>query len=441
MEAVFRQTSSPLQGELRVPSDKSLSHRAVLFASLAEGHSHLKGVLDSEDVRATIRACEVLGARIHFEDEGPDGLRLRVTGWGLSGPEQPDIPVDCGNSGTTARLLMGALSGFPIDVTLTGDASLSRRPMQRVIDPLSRMGATFEFAQGHTLPVTVHGTGTLQPLAYASPVASAQVKTAILLAGLRACGVTRVTEPTLSRDHTERLLPAFGIGVTTDDAPGAAVNGPAVPVGHDVSVPGDPSSAAFIVSAALLVPDSRVHVRGVSLNPTRIGFLRVLERMGARLRAEQTGSEGTEPVGDIAADYSSGLTAVTVSTSEVPSLIDEVPILALVAACAHGTTRFEGVGELRVKESDRLDAVARGLQAFGVSVRAGDDWLEVDGPAELLGPQVSSLGDHRLAMTWAVGGLVAQGATRIDRFEAINVSYPDFVSHMTALGAEPGMPA
>ncbi len=427
--------SAPPRGTLRVPGDKSLSHRAVLFASMAEGHSVLTGVLDSEDVRATITACETLGAHIELlEPQGP-GLTLRVGGWGAVGPRQPSHPIDCGNSGTTARLLMGVLARYPVTVTLTGDASLSRRPMLRVIEPLSRMGARFDAQRGYTLPVTVHGTDRVEPLSYASSVASAQVKTAILLAGLGASGATHVTEPAPSRDHTERLFPAFGVSVGVDEHRGVSVHGPTVLRPHDVAVPGDPSSAAFIVAAALLTRGGDVTVVGASLNPTRIGFLRVLERMGADVTLVETASEGVEPVGSMTARHGNTLTAARIEAHEVASLVDEIPVLALVAAHAEGTTRFDGVSELRVKESDRLAAIVEGLSALGVTVRAGEEWLEVDGPAVFGGATLDSLGDHRLAMVWALAGLAGTAEVAIERFEAVNVSYPAFLTDIERLTA------
>lgn len=424
----------PLRGEVCVPGDKSLSHRAVLFASMAEGRSHLSGVLASADVHSTIAACRQLGARISIDGEEDGRLGpVEVLGWGTLGPSQPSSPVDCGNSGTTVRLLMGVLAGWPIEVTLTGDESLSRRPMRRVADPLTAMGASIETTPHGTLPVIVRGSERLAGAHYASPVASAQVKTAVLLAGLRAAGHTRITEPHLSRDHTERLLPAFGVPVDTDDAPGASVYGPAYLKSTDIAVPGDPSSAAFLVVAALLVPGSDVTLPGVSLNPTRIGFVRVLERMGADVSACVTQTHGEEPVGTITAGYSPVMSGTVVRAEEIPSLVDEVPILALAAACATGTTRFEGVGELRVKESDRLAAVTEGLTALGVTVRSGAEWLEVDGARQLTGTVLSSLGDHRLAMTWAVAAQIASGETEVRGIEAMRVSYPSFLDDLRGL--------
>jgi 3-phosphoshikimate 1-carboxyvinyltransferase len=436
MNRSFGPESDPLVGEVAVPGDKSLSHRAVLFSAMAEGMSTVHGVLDSADVRSTIDAVRALGAGVDLQ-LAPDGsLSGEIDGWGAYGPMAPDGPIDCGNSGTTARLLMGVLAGWPITVALTGDESLSRRPMRRVTEPLTAMGARFDTTEGGTLPVTVHGSASLTPFAYDSPVASAQVKTALLLAGTRAAGGVKVTEPALSRDHTERLLPAFGVPVTVDtDARSAALCGPVVPQATEIDVPRDPSSAAFLIAAALLVEGSEVTLRGVSLNPTRVGFLRVLVRMGGRVELLDQKTAGTEPVGTLKARYTPVLTATTVTAEEVPSLVDEVPVLALVAARARGTTRFEGVGELRVKESDRLQAIADGLLRLGVEVRSGDDWLEVDGVARLEGATLDALHDHRLAMVWAIAGLIADSPVTVEGYEAVEVSYPHFAEDIAALAA------
>lgn len=435
MTYLAQPAGGPLGGSLRVPGDKSISHRAVLFAAMSEGRSALRHVLDSEDVRSTIAAVSALGARVEVVAEGPTGLDLVVTGWGSAGPRAPEGPIDCGNSGTTCRLLMGLLAGWPIEVTLDGDASLRRRPMRRVMDPLSQMGATFTSQDGR-LPITMRGGG-LRPIEYDSPVASAQVTTALMLAGLRAEGATSVCEPALSRDHTARILPAFGVAVDHDSARfRMSVTGPVSLSAADVSVPADPSSAAFIAGAATLVPDSDVSITDVSLNPTRLGFVGVLQRMGAGVEVRETRSEGAEPVGDIVVRYRADLTATAIEPSEVPSLIDEIPLLAVVAASAHGTTRFNGVAELRVKESDRLSAVSDGLVALGVTARSGDDWLEVDGPARLHGTRLSSLGDHRLAMAWAVAALVADGPVEIEDWAAVAVSYPRFAEDLDSLRSQ-----
>lgn len=438
MQSHARGATGPLIGELVVPGDKSLSHRAVLFAAMAEGESHLTGVLDSADVRATIAAVTTLGSICEVTIAPDKSLSVTVTGWGAPGPVSPVGAIDCGNSGTTARLLLGVLAGYPgLTATLTGDESLSKRPMRRVTAPLELMGAQFVDRDG-CLPVTVAGA-QLTGIKYESPVASAQVKTAVLLAGIQAMGRTTVTEPAPSRDHTERLLPSFGIEVGRDE-PGnkAWVLGPAQLRASDVVVPADPSSAAFMVVGALLIPGSEITLPNVALNPTRIGFLRVLERMGADLEVTVSADASAEIRGAVVARYSPDLKATTVTATEIPSLVDEVPVLAVAAARAGGTTRFEGVEELRVKESDRLAAIADALGAMGVEVHATNDSLEITGPAHLRPAQVDSLGDHRLAMAWAIAALALaknDSEMLIDRFEAVDVSYPDFLEHLGRLGA------
>lgn len=437
MLASFRFQDEGLSGSMRVPGDKSLSHRAILFSAMAEGQTAVTAALDSEDVRATVRAVEALGATLQSSGDQRGGeYNLIVKGWGAAGPKSPSEPIDCGNSGTTARLLMGVLAGWPgVEATLVGDASLSKRPMRRVTEPLSAMGAHFETTEAGTLPITVRGAA-LSPIAYDSPVASAQVKTAVLLAGLRACGATRVTEPSLSRDHTERMLPVFGVDVVLDGAPGATVVGPVVLTGAgSVVVPGDPSSAAFPAVATAIVAGSSVELTLVDLNPTRTGFLRVMQRMGASVCVREEGPACGDPTGTLEVAYVPGLRSTTVTAEEVPTLVDEVPVLALLATQAAGTTRFEGVAELRVKESDRLAAIARGLSELGATVRSGDDWLEVDGPASLHGARLDSLGDHRLAMTWAIAGLIATEQVVVSDFEAVGVSWRDFGHDMGQLGA------
>ena len=425
-------TTGPLSGTVRVPGDKSISHRAVLFAAMAEGTSRLTGVLDSADVRSTLAAVTALGAQVDVAPARTVGLDITVTGWGVAGPHRPSSVIDCGNSGTTCRLLMGALAPWPVTVTLDGDPSLRRRPMRRVTDPLTLMGAGFTTTDGH-LPVTMEG-GSLRALRYESPIASAQVKTAILLAGLGARGVTTVIEPVTSRDHTERLLPAFGVGVGRDAASNSSwVEGPEQLAARDVAVPADPSSAAFIAGAAIVVPGSEVLLRDVALNPTRTGFLRVLERMGANVEVVLEGATGAEPSGTVRVRYTPGLRGTVVPSEEVPSLVDEVPLLAVVACSATGVTRFEGISELRVKESDRLSAIVDGLTTLGATVRAGRDWLEVEGPARLHGARLTSLGDHRLAMAWAVAALQADGSVEIEEWEAVDVSYPDFARDLGSL--------
>jgi 3-phosphoshikimate 1-carboxyvinyltransferase len=426
--------SGPLSGSVRVPGDKSISHRAVLLAAMSDGSCRLDGVLDSRDVRSTMDAVSALGARVTVTGGSEQGLILDVDGWGVAGPVEPARAIDCGNSGTTARLLLGVLAGWDVAVTLTGDASLSCRPMLRVAGPLELMGASVRTAEAGTLPVVIRGGG-LRAARVELPVASAQVKSAVLLAGLQARGRTVVIEPAPSRDHTERMLPAFGVGVGRHAHENECwVDGPVRLSAADLSVPGDPSSAAFLVAGALLVPGSAVTLTDVALNPTRTGFLSVLGRMGGLVGAAPGRATGAEPVGAITAAFGGDLEGVLVDAREVPSLVDEVPVLAVVAAHARGTTRFEGVGELRVKESDRLEAVRAGLSAMGVTVRCGEDWLEVEGPARLSAASLTSLGDHRLAMAWAIAGLVADGPVSIEGWEAVAVSYPRFADDLAALG-------
>lgn len=433
MSRVARRASGPLRGCVRVPGDKSISHRAVLFAAMAEGSSRLVGVLDSQDVRSTIDAVGALGAGVEIEDAGPRGLDVVVRGWGSGGPSRPRRSIDCGNSGTTARLLMGVLAGWDVPVTLTGDASLARRPMRRVTAPLASMGAFFEASEGGTLPIVMRGGG-LRPLDATLDVASAQVKSALLLAGLRAPGRTLVREPAPSRDHTERMLPAFGVPVGRRiEANEAWVTGPVVPEAADVVVPGDPSSAAFLACAAAMVPGSDVMLEEVALNPTRTGFVRVLERMGADVAVTATGASGSEPMGTLRVRGTAALSGCVVTPGEVPSLIDEIPVLAVLATAAAGTTRFDGIEELRVKESDRLAAITQGLQALGARARSGADWLEVDGAVKLTTAELDSLGDHRLAMAWAVAALGSSGDVRIARWEAVDVSYPTFAEDLASL--------
>ncbi len=435
MNRSFGPGCPPLTGVVHVPGDKSLSHRAVLFSAMADGTTRVAGVLESADVRSTIEAVRALGAHVELESQPDGSLAGQIRGWGVSCPLTWEPVIDCGNSGTTVRLLMGVLAGWPTRVTLTGDESLSTRPMRRVTDPLSQMGAEFELNDAGTLPIMMRGCARLKAIDYESPVASAQVKSAILLAALHGDGTTRVTEPALSRDHTERLLPAFGVSVDSDPVRcSASVTGPVTPLASaDIVVPRDPSSAAFIAVAALVVPGSRVVLPGVSLNETRTGFLRVLERMGADIQVVPWTEAGTERVGELVVAYSPAMTGTVVDASEIPSLVDEVPILALAASRAVGVTRFEGVGELRVKESDRLSAIVEGLQALGVDAEAQGDSLIVNGSSQLDGATLDSRGDHRLAMTWAVAGLIAEAPVQIVGFEAVDVSYPRFAEDLAAL--------
>ena len=417
--------SGPLTGDIAVPGDKSMSHRALIFGALASGETRICGLLEGDDVLRTAAAVRAFGAEIE---------RLAAGEWRVRGAEwqSPAEPVDCGNSGTGARLLMGAAAGFPIQVTFTGDESLSGRPMDRVLAPLRAMGARTD---GQTLPVTIHG-GDLHGIRFVNEKASAQVKSAILLAGLRASGEVKVVEPSLSRDHSENMLRAFGCEVRSE-AGVISLGGTRTLAGTDVLIPGDPSSAAFPIVAALLVPGSRITVRKMMVNPLRIGLLTTLREMGADMRLEDERSEGGEAVADVVVATSS-LNGVDVPALRAPSMIDEYPILAVAAAFANGHTVMHGLSELRVKESDRLAATIAGLRACGVRAWDEGDSLIVEGlggpPAG--GAQVEAHHDHRIAMSFLVLGLAAQRPVTVDSADMIATSFPDFVPLMRSLGAD-----
>jgi len=425
----------PLDGSTRVPGDKSISHRAILFSAMAEGTTRVSGVLDSGDVRSSIQAVRKLGAKVNLEKSIDGSLEGGITGWGAAGPKQPDEPIDCGNSGTTARLLMGVIAPWNIRVTLTGDESLVKRPMRRITAPLMKMGVNFEPAGRETLPITVVGDGELQPIDYDAPMSSAQLKTAVLLAGLYANGTTTVTEPSPSRNHTELMLPEYGAD-TTAGYRTASVNGPCQLKACEVTVPGDPSSASFLVCAAVLKPGSNIQVENVSLNPARIGFVRTLERMGAEIDTRVTGYAGKEAYGIISAAYSPRLTGCEIPAQHIASEIDEIPVLAIVAAFARGITVFRGVGELKVKESNRLQAVIEVLGMLGVDAWEEGDDLYIQGQPGLKVPEgivFDSKKDHRLAMTWSIIGLCGDKPVGIRDFDAVKVSFPSFRAQFEGL--------
>ena len=432
---IIEPLGGPLAGDVSVPGDKSISHRAVLFSAMAAGTSHLTGVLDSEDVRASIRAVEALGAVVSLDRQADGTLTGTVTGWGAEGPSQPDAPIDCGNSGTTARLLMGIVAPWDIKVTITGDESLKKRPMRRIVAPLAKMGVDFVPETPETLPITVCGNRALRAIDYASPMASAQLKTAVLLAGVFADGTTTVTEPAPSRNHTELMLPEFNVP-TTAGTRVATVTGPAEMLASDVVVPGDPSSAAFVAAAALLKPGGSVIIQNVSLNPARIGFVRTLERMGADIRESYGGHEGKEPRGTITVNFTPVLRGCEVPSQHIASVIDEIPVLALVAAHARGITVFHEVGELRVKESDRLAAIIDGLALLGVDAwEEGDDWVG-EGGRRLQAPggrAPESCGGPRAATTWAPVGACGRIPVSVTDFTCVAVSYPDFLADLKEL--------
>ena len=415
-----------LVGHVAVPGDKSISHRAVLLGALCDDETSVSGFGRSADTEATIAAVRALGVEV--EEDGPDALRVR--GRGLSGLRAPDAPIDCENAGTLVRLLAGILAGQHGTFTLTGDASLSGRPMERIAEPLRWMGAGVETTEGH-LPLVVEGR-PLQGIDYALPVASAQVKSAVLLAGLFAEGETTVVEPAPTRDHTERMLAAAGADVTVRATSVTVRRAARLSLGR-VEVPGDFSSAAPFLVVATLVPGSELHVHGVNLNPRRTGLLGILERMGARITVYNRREVGGEPAGDLEV-HAAPLVGTTVGADEVPVAIDELPLFALAAACARGESVLRGAAELRAKESDRIDATVDALRAIGVRARATDDGLRITGvPARPRGGRIASRGDHRLAMLGAVAGLASREGVRLADADAVTVSFPGFFEMLAEL--------
>lgn len=435
-KALWSKACPPLSGDIRVPGDKSVSHRALMFGALAIGETVVEGLLEGEDVLRTAAAMKQLGASVERRDNGTWVLQGR----GVGGLAEPADVLDMGNAGTGARLLMGLLASHPFTAVLTGDASLRSRPMARVTTPLAQMGATFTGRSGGRLPMAVTGTETPVPITYTLPVASAQVKSAILLAGLNTPGETTVIEPEPTRDHTELMLRAFGADVRVEDrADGSRVitlTGQPELTGRAIVVPSDPSSAAFPVAAALIVPGSHITVRGVGMNPLRTGLYTTLREMGADLTITNERIEGGEPVADLVVRHGP-LKGVSVPAERAPSMIDEYPILSVVAAFASGETRMNGLAELRVKESDRLSLMANGLAACGVTVRIeGDDLIVTGtGAAPKGGQNIAVNLDHRIGMSFLVLGMAAQEAVGIDDESAIGTSFPGFSALMTGLGA------
>ena len=437
--AAFKSTG-PLKGRVRVPGDKSISHRSLMLSALAVGESSVEGLLEGEDVLATAAAMRAMGADIA---RGADG-RWTIHGVGVGGLLQPASALDMGNSGTSTRLLMGLVASHPIIANFTGDASLSKRPMNRVIEPLSQMGAEFTASPGGRLPLMLRGICPAVPIDYRLPVASAQVKSAILLAGLNTPGLTRVIEPVPTRDHSERMLRGFGADLTVErEADGAriiAIRGEAELKPQHIVVPGDPSSAAFPAVAALLVPGSDVVIENVGLNPTRAGLFEVLRMMGGQIELLDEREVGGEPVADLRV-RGSALKGIEVPPEIVPSMVDEFPILFVAAALAEGRTVTRGLEELRVKESDRIAVMAEGLRAIGARVEETEDGLIIDGTGgEKLagGATVAAHLDHRIAMSFAVAGLVSRDAVTIDDMVPVATSFPIFTDLMRTLGAEAG---
>lgn len=433
MKPLVSRKSKGLTGRITVPGDKSMSHRSLMLGAVATGETIIEGLLEADDVLHTARAMQALGAAIGKDGEG----RWRVRGVGIGGLRSPALPLDFGNSGTGVRLALGLMATTGLTARCVGDASLSKRPMARVTAPLALFGTRFEVSEGGRLPLTLHGADNARSITYELPVASAQVKSAVLLAGLNAEGETVVVEKVATRDHTERMLRAFGAGIRVSAEDGVrriAVEGRQPLAGQSIVIPGDPSSAAFAAVAALITEGSDVTIDNVMLNDTRSGLFLTLREMGADIVTENRRLAGGEEVGDLRV-RTSRLHGVRVPPERAASMIDEYPVLAVAASFAEGTTRMEGLGELRVKESDRLAAVEAGLQSNGVVTHSGPDWLEVHGGGAPGGGRVRTHMDHRIAMSFIVMGLAARIHTSVDDASFITTSFPGFVELMNGLGA------
>jgi len=441
--AIFCAPGKGLRGQVQVPGDKSISHRALMFSALAVGQSRVEGLLEGEDVLSTAAALRAMGARIERDDAGA----WYIDGVGVGGLLQPEVALDMGNSGTSTRLLMGLLASHDLTVTFIGDASLSKRPMGRVIEPLSLMGTEFTPSPGGRLPLTMRGLVPAVPIEYRLPVASAQVKSAVLLAGLNAPGITRVIEPEATRDHSERMLRGFGAELSVEmDDDGARVislHGEAELKPQNIVVPADPSSAAFPAVAALLVPGSDVTISGVGINETRSGLFKLLAQMGGQVELLNQRDAGGEPVADIRV-RASALNAIENDPADAPSMIDEFPVAFVAAAMAKGRSVFRGLEELRVKESDRITVMAQGLIAIGANVQETPDGMIIEGtgsePLAGGGPVATYL-DHRIAMSFAVAGLASRDGVTIDDMRPVATSFPGFVDLLRTLGAEPELTA
>ncbi len=437
--ATFLAPARGLSGTVAVPGDKSISHRALMFSALAVGRSRVDGLLEGEDVLATAAALRAMGAHIERDAEGV----WHIDGVGVGGLLQPETALDMGNSGTSTRLLMGLLASHDLTATFIGDASLSKRPMGRVIEPLSLMGAEFTASPGGRLPLTMRGLVPAVPIDYRLPVASAQVKSAVLLAGLNAPGITRVIEPEPTRDHSERMLAGFGAELTVekdaDDVRIISLRGEAELKPQQIVVPGDPSSAAFPMVAALIVPGSDVTITGIGINETRIGLVKLLQAMGGNIELLNVRVAGGEAVADIRVRASS-LNAIENAPADVPSMVDEFPVAFVAAALAKGRSVFRGLEELRVKESDRIAVMAAGLRQIGARVEETADGLFIEGtggePLAGGGPIATHL-DHRIAMSFAVAGLASKNGVTIDDMRPVATSFPGFVDLLRSLGAEP----
>jgi 3-phosphoshikimate 1-carboxyvinyltransferase len=433
---IIARNSSSLQGTLNIPGDKSISHRALMLGAITIGETVVTGLLEGDDVQHTASALRCFGVKMRRESYG----KWHINGVGIGGLMSPNKLIDVGNSGTSARLLCGLISGHGFSSMLTGDYSLCSRPMVRVIEPLTEMGATFYPSDGDRLPMTIIGSDNLMPISYTLPVASAQVKSAILLAGLHAPGATCVIEPRPTRDHTERMLKYFGADIVVEEMDlgnKVTVIGQPELLPTLVTVPADPSSAAFPVVAALLVKGSQIKLPGVCKNPTRIGVYTTLLEMGASLEWKNERQMGGETVADLYVKYSE-LSGITVPADRAPSMIDEYPVLAMAAACASGSSVFYGVGELRHKESDRIAAIVSGLTECGISVEVDGDCLIIHGSTTepIGGVTINALMDHRIAMSFLVLGLKSKEAIKINDGSSIYTSFPNFIEIMRGIGAD-----
>lgn len=426
----MNKTISPvkkLKGTIRVPPDKSLTHRAILFSALAKGVSTIKNPLTAEDCLSTAKCIEDLGCKVEKKKD-----LWKVHGVGLWGFSAPDKPLDCGNSGTTMRLLSGILAAQNFSSVMEGDASLSKRPMDRVATPLREMGATFDLRDGRYAPFVITGRKDLKPIHWKNRVASAQVKSSVLLAALHANGESVYEEPTISRDHTERMLAACGVKIQRKGSV-LTIKGPSKLKTQKWSIPGDISSAAFFLVAALLVKGSRVTLKQVNVNPTRTGILDVLEEAGAKVAMKNRRNIGGEPVADLVVTRQSPLKAFNIDEAISSRLIDEIPILAVLASQCDGVSEFSGLEELRFKETDRLKAIAKNLTLMNVRVVEKEDGLRITGPARLHGTTLSSFDDHRIAMAFAIAGLIAEGPTKIEESDCVAISFPTFWTLLTQL--------
>ncbi len=418
---------SNLRGELTVPGDKSISHRSIMLGALSEGLTEIKGFLDSADCRSTMGAFRSMGITIEENSE-----RILVHGKGLYGLNEPLGIIDTGNSGTTTRLMAGILSGQKFSSEMSGDASLNTRPMKRVIDPLTQMGANIKSASGNGCAPLIINPSSLKGIDYVSPVASAQVKSCVLLAGMYAEGKTSVTEPVLSRNHTELMINGFGGEIISNGNTATITPSPKL-VGQKVLVPGDISSAAFFIVAGLITPDSEILIKNVGINPTRDGVLQVALKMGGNIQKLNERTASGEPVCDLLVKYTPDLKATTIEGDIIPALIDEIPVIAIMATQAKGVTTIKDAAELKVKESNRIDTVVTNLKAMGADITPTDDGMIINGATALRGANINSYDDHRIAMAFTVASLVASGDTDIIHGECVNISYPTFYDTLASL--------